>query len=142
MPAFWLYITKAQTVPFWGEIDVVEVATMYRKYASSSLHGNTMNGTGVVKLSIEKEFVNDGTTFNTFTVDWNADRLLYYHNDKLVMSMNKTSLPAKVTSWPFDIPLNIILNTAVGGPWAGSQGIDDGSFPNDFVTDYVRQYSN
>ena len=32
-------------------------------------------------------------------------------------------------TWPFDRPENIILNTAIGGNWGGSQGVDNSSFP-------------
>ena len=32
-------------------------------------------------------------------------------------------------TWPFDMPENIILNTAVGGSWGGAQGVDDSIFP-------------
>ncbi len=31
--------------------------------------------------------------------------------------------------WPFDQPYYLILNLAVGGTWAGTDGIDDASFP-------------
>ena len=32
-------------------------------------------------------------------------------------------------TWPFDMPENIIVNTAIGGNWGGSQGVDNSSFP-------------
>jgi len=33
------------------------------------------------------------------------------------------------STWPFDTPENIIINTAVGGNWGGAQGVDDNIFP-------------
>ena len=37
-------------------------------------------------------------------------------------------------------PANLILNLAVGGPWAGRGGIDDSKFPTQLEVDYVRVY--
>ena len=36
---------------------------------------------------------------------------------------------------------HLILNLAVGGNWGGKYGIDEQSFPQEFVIDYVRLYS-
>jgi len=33
-----------------------------------------------------------------------------------------------------------LLNTAVGGDWGGSQGVNDEIFPAVFEIDYVRVY--
>lgn len=35
-------------------------------------------------------------------------------------------------------PAHVLLNLAVGGPWAGRFGIDEGAFPQTFTIDYVR----
>ncbi|MGB7301249.1 MAG: glycoside hydrolase family 16 protein [Burkholderiaceae bacterium] len=37
-------------------------------------------------------------------------------------------------------PANLILNLAIGGPWAGRGGIDAASFPTQLEVDYVRVY--
>ena len=37
-------------------------------------------------------------------------------------------------------PANLILNLAVGGPWAGRGGIDESKFPTQLEVDYVRVY--
>ena len=43
--------------------------------------------------------------------------------------------------WPFDHPLHIILNLAVGGNWGGSRGIDNSIWPQSLIVDYVRVYT-
>ena len=39
-------------------------------------------------------------------------------------------------------PHYILFNLAVGGVWGGKMGIDNSIFPQDFVIDWVRVYSN
>jgi len=47
--------------------------------------------------------------------------------------MNKLKVYTKegndFATWPFDMPENIIINTAVGGNWGGAQGVDNSIFP-------------
>merc|ERR1719499_1365920 len=43
--------------------------------------------------------------------------------------------------WPFDESnFYLILNLAVGGTWAGAQGIDETAFPASFEVDWVKVY--
>ena len=42
--------------------------------------------------------------------------------------------------WPFDKPMHLLLNIAVGGEWGGQKGIDPDSFPARMAIDYVRVY--
>lgn len=37
-------------------------------------------------------------------------------------------------------PATVLLNLAVGGPWAGADGVDDAAFPTEFDIDHVRIY--
>lgn len=41
----------------------------------------------------------------------------------------------------FDKQFNIVLNSAVGGKWAGVNGIDDSLFPQKYEIDYIRVYN-
>ena len=42
--------------------------------------------------------------------------------------------------WPFDKPMHLLLNIAVGGTWGGQRGIDAKAFPARMEVDYVRVY--
>jgi len=42
--------------------------------------------------------------------------------------------------WPFDKPMHLLLNIAVGGQWGGQKGIDAKAFPARMEVDYVRVY--
>ncbi|MGB7181182.1 MAG: glycoside hydrolase family 16 protein, partial [Burkholderiaceae bacterium] len=37
-------------------------------------------------------------------------------------------------------PASLLINLAIGGPWAGRYGIDDAKFPTQFELDWVRVY--
>lgn len=52
--------------------------------------------------------------------------------------------PEKKTpqNWPFDKPQYILFNLAVGGNWGGKMGVDNSIFPQDFIIDWVRVYTN
>ena len=38
-----------------------------------------------------------------------------------------------MSTWPFDMPENIIINTAVGGDWGGALGVDNSIFPLKYI---------
>jgi hypothetical protein len=42
--------------------------------------------------------------------------------------------------WPFDKPLYILLDLAIGGNWGGTKGIDETIFPVALEVDYVRVF--
>jgi hypothetical protein len=74
---------------------------------------------------------------------WTIGNILYvkkklFFNSHLKKKFYIVSLTTQVytkekesdeATWPFDMPENIILNTAIGGNWGGSQGVDNSSFP-------------
>jgi beta-glucanase (GH16 family) len=37
-------------------------------------------------------------------------------------------------------PAEVVMLLAVGGPWAGRNGIDDGAFPTELLVDHIRVY--
>ena len=43
-------------------------------------------------------------------------------------------------AWPFDKPHYLILNTAFGGSWGGTNGVDESILPVKYYIDYVRVY--
>ena len=42
--------------------------------------------------------------------------------------------------WAFDQKFHLKINNAVGGGWGGQKGIDDASFPQKMLVDWVRVY--
>jgi len=76
--------------------------------------------------------------FHTHSLLWTADTIeisldgrpyFHYENDE-----------KGAGSWPFDRPHHLIMNLAIGGNWAGREGIDARAFPARMEIDYVRAY--
>ncbi len=89
-----------------------------RNRTTNSVHANRFNGKTINKAAVGLSFNNDDTTFHTFSVDWNKDRLIYYVDDKPTLIYEKSNLPmfnaTDKVAWAFDCDLYIILNTALG----------------------------
>lgn len=78
--------------------------------------------------------------WHTYTLDWNAKRLIFYVDDRQYLVY--TNQDNSVDTWPFDNEFDIILNSAIGGSFGGTQGIDDSIFPAKYIIDYVRHYAH
>ncbi len=121
-PAFWLLDTI--NWPNGGEIDIMEAFGLEQGVILGAVHCKKCNGkVGIVdKIRIADPF----NTFHVYSLDWNAQRIIVsVDNIPYFTYSNKQS----IDTWPFDNAENIIINTAVGGDWAGRKGIDGSSFP-------------
>jgi beta-glucanase (GH16 family) len=138
--AFWLLsANRPLNWPSDGEIDIME-AVGYEVNPSKvygSIHCHDFFG-GNSKT--QNTPINDPyNSFHTYKVDWNSKRINYYVDNNLYFTYNNPNRGHN--SWPFDGPMNIILNNAIGGGWGGQQGVDDSIFPTQYVIDYVRVYA-
>lgn len=126
-PAFWLLPANNTWPP---ELDVFEMlgnnATTVFETAHSNVGGsNTMT-------HFYTYLTNASTSFNTYGVDWEKDKITWYINGVAVASM---ATPADMNS-----PMYMLLNLAVGG--SGSlAGAANGSSAS-MLIDYVRAYSS
>jgi len=132
-PAFWL--VGQGKWPDNGELDIMEHVGYNPNVIQSTIHckrsfgGNGKHG--VVKASDVFD------TFHTYKMDWNSKRVIFYFDNQVVFQYNNDNAHNKDT-WPFDGPMKLILNSAIGGDWGGQKGIDDSIFPAHYVIDYVR----
>ena len=81
------------------------------------------------------------TEFHVYTLDWNADRLIFYVDGYQYQMVKNDGTQA---GYPFTRSMNILINLKIGIPgdtWSGINGIDDSIFPVHHVIDYVRQYA-
>ncbi|MDP4276471.1 MAG: glycoside hydrolase family 16 protein [Bacteroidota bacterium] len=136
-PALWLLGESMSAVgwPECGELDVMEHVGKHPGYIHSSVHnqsgyGNTpYTGHRLVKDPFE--------TFHLYAVDWTKNQLTFSVDGKRVHRY----APIRKTpnNWPFDQPMYVIFNLAIGGDWGGPD-IDDAIFPQSMCVDYIRVY--
>lgn len=141
-PAIWMMGTDRSSVgwPECGEIDIMENVGYdpLRIHATVHTPGSKRDPEAVIRSNSVK--LNDAfSAFHVFAVEWYADRLDFFVDEKLILSYRKDDqLPEY---WRFDKPHYLLLNLAVGGAWGGSQGIDNSIFPLKYYVDWVRYYN-
>ncbi|MEL0647698.1 glycoside hydrolase family 16 protein [Pseudoalteromonas agarivorans] len=139
-PAIWLLGVDEQHQgwPAKGEIDLMEYVGYKKNKVHVALHTKKRNHQN--KKGINKEFKLEDllTDYHTYAVEKYPNIIKFYIDNKLVFSYEKEGNSSDY--WPFDEPMYLIINLAIGGSWGGKQGIDDGIFPQQFLIDYVRVY--
>ena len=138
-PAFWMLGSEGGW-PDGGEIDIMEYVGYQPGVSHSALHTRSSHGGTINKKHVEVKDLEKG--FHIYGINWDKDKIEFYIDDPekpfyVYAPETKTS-----KNWPFDKPHYILFNLAVGGVWGGKMGIDNSIFPQDFVIDWVRVYSN
>ncbi len=83
--------------------------------------------------------VNDATSqFHVYAVEWTKDAIKTFVDDRQVLAFANENNGA--SKWPFDKKFYLVFDLAVGGDWAGEEGIDENAFPQKLLVDYVRVY--
>jgi beta-glucanase (GH16 family) len=142
-PALWMLGTNISSIgwPGCGEIDVMETKGTDPSMAQGSIHSGS-DATTVYNFT-------DGgsaTNFNTYTLDWTTNAVLFYVNGHLYETQtNWGSSTTNSYPFPFNQPFFLIMNMAIGGNYLGNPStntINSGStFPSEMLVDYVRLYN-
>jgi beta-glucanase (GH16 family) len=141
-PALWMLGTNITTVdwPGCGEVDVMENNGGNPYMAQGSLHSGS-DATAIYT------FIGGAaaTNFNTYTLDWTTNALLFYVDGRLYETQtNWSSSTGNAYPFPFDQPFFLIMNLAIGGSYLGkptTNAINAGTtFPGEVSVDYVRIY--
>ena len=139
-PAIWMLGTNIDQVgwPRCGEIDIMENVGFDPHRIHVNVHTEAYNhvlGTNKgTSLYLREPYAD----FHVYAIEWFPDRIDFFVDDQRVFTYENEGMGDAV--WPFDRPLYLILNAAVGGMWGGQYGVDDTIFPQDYVIDYVRVY--
>jgi beta-glucanase (GH16 family) len=119
-PAFWLKGADEATNP-WpgsGEIDVLELpsttTTIY-----STLHGPIAGTTATQQAQVIGNLPDLSTGYHNFWVTHLPDQITFGVDNVTLGTLTPQSL-APGSTWVYNRPTQVILNLAVGGPWAGS----------------------
>jgi beta-glucanase (GH16 family) len=121
-----------------GEIDIMEHVGYDPGVIHASVHCKKYNHViHTQKTSVTT--VNDfSDAFHVYAVEWDRDNIsISVDNNKYFSFANEHS---GYDAWPFDQPMHVLLNIAIGGNWGGVKGVDDSIFPQQMLVDYVRVY--
>lgn len=135
-PALWLLGQNMEQVgwPACGELDIMEHVGKDPGMIHCSVHNLSGNGqtpyTGTIRLDDPFD------TFHLYAIDWNKNRIRFLVDNKPVYTYAPEQ--KNEANWPFDKPMYIIFNIAVGGNWGGP--VDDTCLPQSMTIDYIRVY--
>jgi hypothetical protein len=147
-PAFWALgnnINSGVPWPVAGEVDILEdwSPQVYNGAGdageNSTIHTYLTGGDGLSDryLFPSGEAVN--TAFHRYGIIWSPDQIQFYVDDP--SNPFFTTTPASLPSgdvWPFNQPIFILLNEAIGGTLGGSTA--NLTNPGPMTVDYVRWY--
>jgi beta-glucanase (GH16 family) len=139
-PAIWLMPEKDAPWPEGGEIDVMEQVGSLPNVEHATVHTALFNHQRHTQRGAQFPLPTSCSEFHRYQLAWSPDALTIGIDDHAYMKV-KNDQPGGRGAWPFDGPFYMILNLAIGGPWAGSKGIDDAAMPQRFEVDYVRIWS-
>ena len=77
--------------------------------------------------------------FHLFAIEWAPDVVRFYLDNTLYQTRTPADMPEGAL-WVYNRPFFILLNVAVGGPWAGPPDPST-SFPTQMLVDYVHVYA-
>ncbi len=137
-PAFWMLGSNIDEVPWpqCGEIDIMEYRGQQPNLVHGSVHGPGYSGGNAVTKSFGFENDRFDADFHVFAVEWGADYIDYYVDDRLYQRITPDDVPGE---WVYDHPFFIIMNVAVGGNFVGFP-TPQTPFPQTMLVDYVRVY--
>jgi glycerophosphoryl diester phosphodiesterase len=137
-PAIWMLGTNIELVgwPRCGEIDIMEHVGYDPGVIVGTVHSEQYNHMIGTQITGQMEVQDFSTNFHTYAVEWSAEKIDFYVDEKCYVSIPKKGLK----EWPFDAPHYLLLNLAIGGNWGGKMGVAEDIFPARFEIDYVRWY--
>ena len=138
-PAIWMLPEDPEAQwPLDGEIDIMEHVGYDPGVIHHSVHTKASNfGKGTQKTS-GHSVPTACEQFHDYQLLWREDGLVFGVDDEPKFAFRK--LREGKARWPFDEPMHLLLNVAVGGDWGGLKGVDADSFPARMEIDHVRVY--
>ena len=145
-PAIWMLgDMETKTWPATGEIDMVEWSSKYHSEADGdtiihALHMTDRHGGNPIKW--EGKIDSQVDDWHIYQLWWTPESVKLgvdggIHDAHL--TYNKPS-GATNNNWPYDDPMDIIMNVAIGGTLGGDEYVPGGSFNYEMYVDYVRVY--
>ena len=140
-PAFWLLgssLTKGNTWPEAGEIDVMEARGDMPNQAVGTLHGPGYSGqNGTMRTMAFSSLSNLQTGFHTYSIDWTKDMISF--NVDGMNYFTQSAADVAPNKWVFNNEFFLILNLATGGNFASN--LDTSIQSAQYKIDYIRYYT-
>jgi beta-glucanase (GH16 family) len=119
--------------PATGEIDIMEHWGNNPNVIHQSIH--TPSSFGATVNTNTTTISQVSTTFHIYSLIWDANQIQFLIDDVAYYTYNPTVKNA--STWPFDEPLYLLLNIALGG---GGDPIDPAFTQSTLEVDFVRVY--
>jgi len=149
-PAFWSLgnsITTGTPWPNCGEADFMEDWSPQvfngpgPNGNKSTIHTAATGGNGTGGSFAFPNGQQANTAFHTYGVIWSANMMQFYVDDATQPFLIKTPSDLSASdTWPFNAPIFLLMNVAVGGTLGGSTATL--ANPQPLMADYVREYSS
>lgn len=140
-PAIWFFAAygkNTSTGKTQAEIDVLEIFGHPEALPwDATLHEKDSSGAGrQIPFYTSSE---DTARWHTYGLDWRADELALYRDDKKVATVTGSS-----ADYFADTKMGIRLSYAMDANWFGADQKSDQSTPNELLMniDYIRKYDN
>lgn len=138
-PAIWMLPEDPDVVwPDGGEIDIMEHVGYDPGVIHHSVHTKAFNFGKGTQRTTSNRLETACTQFHRYQLLWTPQGLMFAVDDAPKFLFEKKR--SGQARWPFDEPMHLLLNIAIGGDWGGRKGIDDAAFPARMEIDHVRVY--
>jgi len=140
-PAIWMLgnniDNKAIGWPLCGEIDIMEHTGIRPGKVQVSVHTKSNNWVLGTQKTATIDIPDYGDAFHNYQLDWDKNKMTISIDGNDLLTFNNDGKGK--SSWPFDDPIYLLLNIAVGGNYSGFT-IDEKALPAQMLIDYVRVY--
>lgn len=149
-PAIWMLASTGPSAsangpadqPAWpddGEIDIMEHVGYAQGMVHATVHTKKYNHVAGTQRGDSVLVKDCSDAFHVYAVEWNASEM-WMEVDSVAYFTFKND-GSGYDAWPFDNPMHLLLNIAVGGNWGGKMGVDSTIWPQKMEVDYVRVYT-
>jgi hypothetical protein len=139
-PALWSLGSKITQTgwPACGEMDIMELVGTNPNQVHGTLHWGATPALHQSYGTFTRLATGDfSDKFHVFSMIWEADKVEILMDDISYYKMDRTRVGN--AAYPFNEPIFLIMNVAVGGDWPGSPTAAT-TFPQQMLVDYVRVF--
>lgn len=138
-PAIWMLPEDpAVKWPEGGEIDIMEHVGFAPGEINQTVHTKAFNFSRGSQKTTKFRVEDACAAMHRYQLLWTPDFLLLGVDDQPKFMFRK--FRGDKARWPFDHPMHLILNVAVGGTWGAQKGVREDAFPARMEIDHVRVY--